>query len=260
MRIFSAIKTLGRKTAGKVADNLSRLSECVTVVSFGATVETKSSNTKIIEVFGTDKAEAENILIQEFLASDCDIYLSCDDDIIVPEVSALASAKIVSEIQSAGIVSIPDRKTFFYQSKVTCNRGFKLTTNISKIWIARREVVKEVGWFRFPFAEDRDFMVRAYRAGFAVVSLSESVEQSCRSLSSKEDLSDFSNFIRTKEKQKKAMISFFRANKPLVSLEPENPSEKNPFIVKYDWNQLLLIVVKRFGVSVGYEDSLGRRF
>jgi hypothetical protein len=265
MKILAGIPTRLRTTSGIAADVLSTVCDEVLVVSQGAVCHSTAKNVVVHEKdvnFGM--IPARNYILQYAIDNNFDLVFECDDDVKFPKSVMMIMIEILRSNPTLGAISSESRAYFNWNKDVECTRDFLLAPCPAQLWGMEVKKVKELGLLTVDYLEDREYGLRMWKNGYAVGQVHVSLDQTHNPFIARTMKQEKEGGQATGEKRYKALgeaISTVVSMYPdLVTLrQSEFGKGGRTFSTRYNWSKLLSYPINRFGYSLGYEDSKGRR-
>lgn len=265
MKVLGGIPTRMRSSSGKIADTLAEVCDDVFVVSQSAICNYSKPNVTVLEYpqnFGLVPARNE---ILKF-GKDYDIIIQSDDDLSFTSELINELITVLIDNPTIGAICSISRAYWNWNKEVTSTKPFVLSPCTPQLWAARVSILKEVGPWTLPFLEDREHGCRMWRAGYACVQLHKGIRYTHNPFVARTNVEGKQTSGGQEEgvgeerhAGLKKAIEFMNANySDLVSIKYLGIKERT-FSTRYNWNNLMKGVVKRFGLVLDYEDSKGRR-
>lgn len=265
MKILAGIPTRLRNTSGAIADQLAEVCNEVLVVSQGATVVSRKSNVTVVEKdvnFGL--IPARNYILQYAIDNKFDFVLECDDDIKFSSNVVRAMIVALNDNPTLGSISSSSRAYFNWDKDVECSKNFILAPCPAQLWGMRVSTVEEIGLMDIDYLEDREYGLRMWSKGLAVgmlhIDLSLTHNPFIARTTKTEADGGQATGMKRYEALGKALEQLQSRYPDLVTLRQSPYGVKGrTFSTRYNWSRMLSYVVKRFGHSLNYYDSKGRR-
>ena len=265
MRIAGGILTRKRSSSGQIADVLSQVCDDVVVISSQATCSHSSRNVTVVEQESKGEIGARNDIRNFAIDGDYDFLIMSDDDVMYKPSSLRRLVEVVDNNPNLGALALPDRVTHFYNSRVKSNKPFVLFHVLPMIWCARVSVLKEIGSFMVNYAADLDYCARLWKSGYAVGLLIEDIQETCTPMgvvnpssriSHSGGLQDDSNETNLK----RALAYISKNHSEVYRIERGYPGPgRNSYETIRNWPKMIKFCTDRFGLTMGYEDSSGRK-
>jgi len=265
MRVLAGIPTRLRNTSGIAAEVLASVCDEVLVVSQGAVCSCHKENVTIHEEdinFGM--IPARNSIFQYAINNNFDVVIQCDDDIKFTPSIVKFMIDCVCNDPTLGAISSESRAYYNWNKDVACTKDFLLAPCPAQLWGMEVKKIKELGLLSVDYLEDREYGLRMWSNGYAVgqlhISLKETHNPFIARTMKTESQGGQSTGATRYEALGKAISTVNELYPGLVTLrQSEFGMKGRTFSSRYNWNGMISKVVERFGHSLGYQDSKGRR-
>jgi hypothetical protein len=265
MKILAGIPTRLRSTSGIAADIMAGLCDEVLVVSQGATCHSTARNVIVHEKdvnFGL--IPARNYILEYSIHNNFDYVFECDDDLKFSRDVLPLMLNILRDNPTLGAISSASRAYFNWDKDTECNKNFLLAPCPAQLWGMRVDIVNELGPMDVDYLEDREYGLRLWSNGYAVGMVHTTLADThnpfvSRVMKSESDGGQATGAVRY-EALGKAITTVVNRYPNLVTLrQSEFGAKGRTFSSRYNWARMLATVRERFGYSLDYKDSKGRR-
>jgi glycosyltransferase involved in cell wall biosynthesis len=265
MKVLAGIPTRKRNTSGKIADVLAKVCDEVLVISQGATCIHTSNNVLVIERdenYGLVKARNE--ILKFAMTGGYDVVVQSDDDLSYKSEMVDALVHELMENPNLGAIASASRAYFNWDKDTECSKNFLLTPCAPQLWAARTDILRNVGFWDLEYLEDRDYGARMWKLGYAIGMLHKSIDLTHNPFIARTSESNAQGGQEKGESRYDnlglAIQVMQRRHSDIMTIRQSEYGQKGrTFSTRYNWSKLLSFPVERFGLSMGYEDSKGRK-
>ena len=259
--IFGGVPTRKRRTAGKIADELSQVCDKVVVLSQGSEVYCNSEGISIIERDeNIGMMQARNELFQMATEYEADYIIQSDDDLSFKAHVLFKMVEIMESEPALGALSSCPRVYANWEKDIISSKPFLVFQCPTQLWVIRMKALEETGFLHLDVLEDIELGLRMWKKGWVLGKIHLGLDYVHNPFIARinKDEDSGGQPVEYRRKMIPSSIKYMLDNHSDVVQSMGIPNSKTrTYHARYDWYTMCSLAKERWG-TIGYQDSKGR--